>query len=242
MTSLVAQLPGQGLPQPDPLPDPEPAPRQIGQACPSRQRARATDLEVSVRPQPPLKPPPKQALAARGAHSPPRPARGWAAEDPALATLPRGPPALWAGCSILGASCFLAAKQLIFLIDWRRGSGRGESGGEGETLLQKTPGFTPDGLRPPCNHSPPAPPKPGSPGPSPAGSPPVREERRAEVWRQPDQCARRKRDGGRGRRERPAEARGSRGEAGSRRPAPARPGQGPGGPGEAGEARARAVM
>lgn len=88
--------------------------------------------------------------------------------------------------------------------------------------MQKTSSCTPDGLWPPRNRFPP------TPQPQPRGPPPVRDKLRTEVWRHPNRCARRKRDGGRGRRDRPAEARGSRGEAGSGRPA--QPGEGRGKP------------
>lgn len=109
-----------------------------------------------------------------------------------------GVPAQWAGCSILGASFFFTAKQLIFLIDWRSGSGRGESGGEGETPSPKTQGFTPDGPRPPRTTLL----QPLQPRPRPGGEAPARDARRAAVWRPADSsvCSE-GRDGGRGRRE-----------------------------------------
>lgn len=117
---------------------------------------------------------------------------------PRIGHFASGSPALWAGCSILRASFFFTAKQLIFLIDWRRGSGRGKSGGRVRRFCKRHDGSPQTA----CGHSGTTLPQTPKPQPQPGGEPPVRNKQRAEIWRLSNQCAWRKRPRDRAERER----------------------------------------
>lgn len=202
MASRRPQRPWQGLTQPDP---------HLTQTMHCARTDRPAPPTSTPGPQPRESPgaqqrsSPTTTQANSGGHSGALASEarsGLGRRAPRISHFASGSPARWAGWSILGASFFFTAKQLIFLIDWRRGSGRGESGGVGrERCFCKRHKGSPQTA---CGR--PGTPLPQSlqprpwpePRPQSGGGLPGRNERIAEVWRQPDQCARRKEDRGEG--------------------------------------------